>query len=253
MSEKTGRKVQHGNCRRGQKPSKEWYVWNHIKRRCTNPNYTYYKNYGGRGIKVCDRWFNSFENFFEDMGLAPSPKHQIDRIDNDGNYEPANCRWVTCLENSWNRSSNTVIEYNGEKKSLLTLANDFGISRKLLGDRIRRGWPVEAALTAKKGFKYMASNSHSSSPNSIEQGDLDFIVSALNYLFHRTYDRLQSGEALGDIERSALLHGKKRSEELIEKLLNKQSQNRSNSTDKITVRDVENHSPEKKFKDYDKK
>lgn len=73
--------------------------WKAIKTRCYNPNSTHYKHYGGRGIKMCDRWFNSFENFYEDMGEPPTPKHQLDRIDNDGDYEPSNCRWATPLEN----------------------------------------------------------------------------------------------------------------------------------------------------------
>jgi len=76
----------------------EFNIWNGMRKRCLNKNNKDYKNYGGRGIKVCDRWLNSFENFYVDMGGRPSAKHSIDRINNDGDYEPSNCRWATAKE-----------------------------------------------------------------------------------------------------------------------------------------------------------
>ena len=84
--------------------------WLNLKQRCTNPNNPYYANYGGRGIVVCGRWMQSFENFLEDMGERPSDKHSIDRIDNDKGYFPENCRWATRSEqnmNTRNRKDNT--------------------------------------------------------------------------------------------------------------------------------------------------
>lgn len=98
-----GRKEKHGMWK-----SKEYNSWDHMKRRCLNPNDPKYYRYGARGITVCARWLgdNGFQNFFNDMGFAPSPSHSIDRIDNDGNYEPANCKWSTPKEQANNTSRN---------------------------------------------------------------------------------------------------------------------------------------------------
>ena len=81
----------------------EYKVWKGMKERCYNANNKAYKNYGGRGIKVCERWNNSFDNFINDMGERPTKNHQIDRIDNDKNYNPENCKWVTRSENTLNK------------------------------------------------------------------------------------------------------------------------------------------------------
>jgi len=91
----------------------EHNVWKGIKKRCLNEKEESFKYYGKRGISICDRWLNSFENFYADMGKKPSALHQIDRINNNGNYEPSNCRWVTPSENSRNRRSSKRWVING--------------------------------------------------------------------------------------------------------------------------------------------
>lgn len=96
-------KVLNGTRTHGMTDSDEYRIWCGIIQRCTNKSVTSWRNYGGRGISICDRWRNSFKAFFEDMGHRPSKSHSIDRIDNDKGYEPTNCRWGTPQEQATNK------------------------------------------------------------------------------------------------------------------------------------------------------
>lgn len=117
----------HGQNRRDGKRTAEYRVWSNMKYRCFNPNYKEFHYYGGRGITVCERWLK-FENFYEDMGKRPSPKHSLDRCPNvNGNYEPSNCRWATTHEQANCKRNNVWIEYNGVKKTKAQWANFFSI------------------------------------------------------------------------------------------------------------------------------
>lgn len=112
---KIGNNLKHGQNRRGQ-TTPEYKAWSSMINRCTNPNYYLFHRYGGRGIRVCDRWLNSFENFFADMEQRPSPEHSIDRINNDGNYEPGNCRWADRITQANNRDTHAIVVKGWETK-----------------------------------------------------------------------------------------------------------------------------------------
>lgn len=136
----------HGHSPRG-KASPEYNSWKSMISRCTNPNAQGYEYYGGRGIKVCQRW-QTFENFFADMGKKPSPQHSIDRTDNDGNYCLENCKWTTKKEQQNNRRSNRLITAFGKTQTMQQWADAIQVSRDVLRGRIDRyNWPVEKALT----------------------------------------------------------------------------------------------------------
>lgn len=106
----------------------EYGTWASMKARCYNLKNKKYKDYGGRGIVVCDRWLNSFGNFFEDMGKKPTLYHTLDRIENDGNYEPLNCRWATDHQQSRNRRSNCWIEHDNKRMVTIDCAMYFRVS-----------------------------------------------------------------------------------------------------------------------------
>lgn len=128
------------------KKTKEYIAWDRMKSRCCNKKNARYKDYGGRGIKVCERWM-IFENFFVDMGCAPTKFHQLDRFpNNDGDYEPNNCRWATAIENNNNRRNNLYVDHNGIKKTIRQLSNETGLPYKLISDRLKRKWSVENAI-----------------------------------------------------------------------------------------------------------
>lgn len=140
------RNYRHGYKTAG-KYSSEYSIWMNLRARCNNPKSNRFYRYGARGIRVCDRWTADFLNFLEDMGRCPSPDHSIDRIDNDGDYEPGNCRWATRKEQCRNRRSSRFIEFHGEVKTSAEWAEEMGMSRTALHARLSAGWSVDRALT----------------------------------------------------------------------------------------------------------
>lgn len=137
------------NFKHGESDSQLHYVWRSMKKRCYNPNDAGYQNYGGRGIKVCDEWrqdFMSFKTWAMDNGYAKGLS--IDRIDNDGNYEPSNCRWTDRKTQSHNKRTNHNLTYNGVTKTIGEWAESLGMNYNTLIGRINvYGWSVEDALS----------------------------------------------------------------------------------------------------------
>jgi hypothetical protein len=123
--------------------------WQAMIDRCHDPKSTYFAHYGGRGIRVCNRWRESFALFQADMGPRPSPIHSLDRIDNDGNYEPGNVRWATPREQGRNKRNNRMLTAFGRTQCLTDWAAERGLRIITLKDRLDKlGWDVERALTA---------------------------------------------------------------------------------------------------------
>jgi hypothetical protein len=123
--------------------------WSQMKQRCYNPKDPSFSDYGGRGIRVCERWRNSFENFLKDMGPRPSTGYSIDRFPNtNGNYEPDNCRWAIPKQQNRNRRTNVMLTFRGETMCISEWAERIGLPRKTLEKRLNRyGFTVEQALT----------------------------------------------------------------------------------------------------------
>jgi len=125
----------------------EYRAWASMKSRCYRKTDISYPRYGALGVRVCDRWLNSFENFLADMGERPSSKHSLDRIDSRGNYEPTNCQWSDIATQNSNRRSNRQITWNGTTRTVSQWAEELGISRSTIFNRLRLGWAEESALT----------------------------------------------------------------------------------------------------------
>ena len=121
-----------------------YFVWVGLRRRCFNPNHRDYAAYGGRGITVCRRWAD-YDAFLEDMGERPVGT-SIDRIDNDGNYEPSNCKWATKVEQCRNMRRSRIFPHNGESKTLTEWSKVLGINYDRLRGRLRLGWTFERAI-----------------------------------------------------------------------------------------------------------
>lgn len=127
--------------------SDEYSIWRKIKDRCFNPNTRNYDDYGGRGISMCDRWRNSFENFYADMGPRPSPDHSIERRNNNEGYSPGNCIWATRVEQARNKRNNQLVQFNGKDVTIAELAELANLNYHLVYKRIViLGWSPEEAV-----------------------------------------------------------------------------------------------------------
>lgn len=123
----------------------------HMKDRCLNPRCKSYEDYGGRGITVCDEWLENPDSFVEwALSHGYEDSLAIDRIDNDGNYEPGNCRWVTAAENNQNRRSSRFYTIGGKTKNLQQWCDCYGVSRAMVNRRLELGWDIERALSTPK-------------------------------------------------------------------------------------------------------
>jgi len=121
--------------------SAEYRAWQHMKERCYNKNNKRYNDYGGRGICVCDRWLDSFENFYSDMGARPSVRHSLDRYpNNDGGYEPSNCRWATTQQQSKGKRNERLIQFEDGFYTMKELAAKLGKSNDFIRGRFIRGY-----------------------------------------------------------------------------------------------------------------
>ena len=136
----SGMKTIHGHAARGRKTT-EYTIWESMRARCNTPTNRAYHHYGGRGIKLCERWQDSFEAFLADMGPRPSKRHSVDRIDNNGDYEPGNCKWATRAEQLANtRRSVPVERSDGEIfPTMAHGARSIGITPPCIQDAVRTG------------------------------------------------------------------------------------------------------------------
>jgi hypothetical protein len=133
----------------GMHGSPTYRSWTAMKTRCTIQSHEAFERYGGRGIRVCERWLESFENFFADMGVRPQGTELDRHPNNDGNYEPGNVRWATRTEQARHRRSSNVVEFRGERKTVAEWYALLGLSVSVtqVYRRLQKGWPVERAFS----------------------------------------------------------------------------------------------------------
>ncbi len=144
---KWGQKNGGGNTTHGGTGTPEYSTWSGMRARCLNPKSPSYRNYGGRGITICEQWVESFPTFCKDMGPRPSEDHSIDRINNEGNYEPSNCRWATRQEQGRNTRKNVMVTHGGETLCVSEWAERYGVRSSLLNSRLKAGWSFEDAVS----------------------------------------------------------------------------------------------------------
>ncbi len=140
------RKSKHGHTSRVDGASPEYSAWAHMIQRCINPACDEFKNYGARGIGVDAHW-REFPQFLADMGRRPSPRHSIERIDNNQGYSKENCKWATMAEQARNTRRNRPITFQGRTQLMIDWVAELGKPKSTLTMRLRRGWSVERAFT----------------------------------------------------------------------------------------------------------
>jgi len=140
-----GCRFRETHVKHGMSNTQVYRAWVQMVRRCENPKDPAFHNYGGRGIKVCERW-HDFMLFITDMGARPAG-FQIDRENNDGNYEPGNCRWVTYKINRNNQRTNRLVTVDGRTQTIAQWADERKLNYRTLNNRINRGWSAEDAIT----------------------------------------------------------------------------------------------------------
>jgi hypothetical protein len=126
--------------------SAEYAIWSQMKYRCSTPTADGWDDYGGRGVKVCDRW-NEFVNFITDMGSRPSDKHSLERRDNNGDYEPDNCYWATRKQQARNKRNNRLLTVDDKTQTLAAWAEESGIAYLTIFYRLKRGWSGKDAVS----------------------------------------------------------------------------------------------------------
>lgn len=147
----TKEKMSNSRRKHGASTTRNYKRWAAIKDRCLNKESKSYKNYGGRGIKICQMW-HKYENFLSDMG-TPNVGMTIERINNDGNYEPKNCRWATREDQNNNHRRNVKINFDGRTFNITQWAKIMGLTKAALTHRFNRGWTIERALTEPQNYK----------------------------------------------------------------------------------------------------
>ena len=179
--------IWHGHARKGDQ-SPEYRVWAGMLTRCYNENNKTYCRYGGRGITVCDRWRNSFLAFLEDMGPRPSLKHTLDRIDNNGNYEPGNCRWATMIEQARNKSTSLWLELGGVSRPAMEWCELAGTDYHAFYWRYENGWPPHECVWGRP-LKKLVYLTHGGETRTIDEWALHLGISRHTIASRHSYKK----------------------------------------------------------------
>ncbi|HXQ34629.1 MAG TPA: hypothetical protein VN843_11510 [Anaerolineales bacterium] len=186
----TDRVVEY-NTTHGLSHTPEYRSWEGMRKRCNNPNNPKYEIYGGRGIKVCEAWSHDFQAFYDYMGPRPGPEYSIDRYpNNDGDYEPGNCRWATSVQQVCNRSNTVRVPYKGQELTLTEISEQTGVSYRLLQARIfRDGLDPETAASKPKETPDLHEFNG-------QKGTLNQLAKNQGIGYHTVFARLKNGLTL---------------------------------------------------------